>query len=370
MRYRDSTSRHEEELRAWAGALLVEGSAPRQAPVSDYQEIGTFLRHHGLEALIFGRMDRTSMPADVAAEWKAGLSRAAALELARKEEFVSVMRALSPQGQPSPIVFKGQALAYSLYPQPWLRPRVDVDLLIEKTRFDTVEKSLVGLGYERFNAIDGDLILRQAIFQKRSFHTMHAWDVHWAISNRPALAGALTYRRLLETATPRDVDGVSILVPDLVDALLIACVHLIGHHSADTRLIWLYDIHLLANALSEAQCHDFLRAAAAHAEMKSACRASLELTGLYLPTRRTRDLSRLLGSATGVRAPAVRSRFMHLLQDARAVRGSDRIAFVRQHLFPSPAYMTRRYGIKRRWQLPFWYVIRIGRALPKLFGRQ
>ena len=56
-----------------------------------------------------------------------------AVELARKYELVRVLESLAQSGI-APLLLKGAALAYSLYPSPALRPRADTDLLIRASR--------------------------------------------------------------------------------------------------------------------------------------------------------------------------------------------------------------------------------------------
>ena len=59
-----------------------------------------------------------------------GEMRAAAVDdVARTRELVRVAGALEGAGC-RPIVFKGAALAHTHYRQPWLRPRLDVDVLV------------------------------------------------------------------------------------------------------------------------------------------------------------------------------------------------------------------------------------------------
>lgn len=358
----------EEALRLWAAALLTRDTEARAPPVSDHQTIDAFLQHHGLEPLIAERA--ASHPVAGVPFASQSTMRRAAAEIARQEEFVRVLRTLRLRSRPPALVFKGQALAYTVYPKPWLRPRVDIDILIDRSDVDGMEKLLLESGYQRLNAIDGDLVLRQAIFTKRRFEITHSWDVHWAISNRPALARSLSYESLLETAEEVKIDGETMVIPSHISALLISGSHLIGHHGHDVRLIWLYDIHLLAQALPMDRYDDLLRAARDAPEIRSACHAALSIARRYMPSPAVNELCGLLDPGTRAWPMTTPWKLTSLLEDARAVERGARLRFIRQHLFPSRQYMTVRFGIKQRWQLPFWYVVRIGRAVPKLFRRR
>lgn len=59
-----------------------------------------------------------------------------------------------------------------------------------------------------------------------------------------------------------------------------------------------------------------------------------------------------------------------LWSDLRALPSwSQRFGYVVQTAWPSATYMKRRYGIDRRWKLPFYYLKRLVRALAKLVRR-
>ena len=49
--------------------------------------------------------------------------------------------------------------------------------------------------------------------------------------------------------------GPHALAPSPPLALLVACLHRTAHHGTTTRLLWLYDIHLLATTLSDRDWH-------------------------------------------------------------------------------------------------------------------
>lgn len=358
----------EEDLRRWAGRLLVGAGQRRDAPVEDDALVREFLLTHGVGPIL-----ATAPGNELPREWLHDDDHpdhlAVAAEMARKNEFVTVIKALQNAPGPDPIIFKGQALAYNTYPRPWLRPRCDIDALIEPDSFQPMVDVLRGLGYSPTDAIDANLILPQTSLSKKRHGVTHVWDVHRAISNRPVMANVLPYRELRDAAVAASVDGASFLAPDRVDSLLIACLHLIGHHGSDLRLIWLYDIHLLVDSLSDPQRRQFLHKAATRPEVQSCCHAALNLTQRYLPASRTDDLRCSLDPGAGRRWSS-RTYLVRLIQDARAVQKQNRPRFVRQHVFPSPDYMMRRFAVRRRWHLPFWYVMRIGRAIPKLFRRR
>jgi len=359
----------EESLRRWAGSLLA-GSRPSRPLAAGVNLTRDFLRSHGIEPSLVEKA-RTDPTLKRALPDESSLEHCVAVEMARQTEFISVIRALQAQCPSHPPVFlKGQALAYVLYPQPWLRSRSDIDALVPRDSIHAITNVLRTRGYRPANAIDGDLVLRQMSLAKRQYGIDHIWDVHWSISNRPAFQDLLSYKHLLDTGTPVTVEDVTFMVPNTVSNLLIACLHLVGHHAHDVRLVWLYDMHLLAERMSESQKQEFLDLAGGRPEIGAACHAALSLTGKYLLSQATAGLERALDPGPKHRLRLKRFYVARLFEDARAMDRTNRYRFARQHLFPSAAYMKERFGLKYSWQVPVWYVVRIGRAIPKLFRRR
>ncbi len=175
---------------------------------------------------------------------------AQAVELARQVELRSVLEALAGGGVRA-LVVKGAALAYTHYAAPHLRPRVDTDLLIAPADKATASALLQELGFTRAVMVDRDAIFTQAMFSKAGIgHVRHVIDLHWQISNRPVFRDTLPFNELWARAVPVPQLGPSANAPAPVHALLLACIHVVAHHPDDWRLIWLYDVALIARRLT------------------------------------------------------------------------------------------------------------------------
>lgn len=359
----------EELLRRWGGQVLANAGAAPPMPVADPEAVEAFLRWHGIEPCISHFLPEHH-PARPVALPEFNSRHAIAVEMARTHEFIRVLTDIQGRLPDPPIVYKGQALAHTLYPHPWLRPRGDVDVLVEQTCVSGFLGELQGHGYEKSLSTEGDLLMPQASMRRRHAGIEHVWDVHWGISNRPAWSDFLGYGVLREAAIDVPVDGISFCAPCPAHSLLIACLHLIGHHPGELRLLWLYDIHLLAASLSTGECRRFMDQAMERPQVRAACHAALEATQRYIPGEPTDELRRALDPGPGARWRGGRSYLAGLVEDAAAVAKGKRLRFVTQHVLPSSDYMMKRFGIRHRWQLPFWYVVRIGRAVPKLFRRR
>lgn len=296
---------------------------------------------HGVLPLIAWKLRRSGVPLSESLERDARFE--AAHDAIRQQELEALLAQFASAGV-ALLVIKGGALARTLYPHSSLRPRCDTDLLIDRELVPAAEDVLRNAGYAMEADSCGEIIRRQRSWTRVSSLGMrHSIDLHWALSNRQRYANVLPAAEVYARGVP--TVG-SVQVPCAADALLIAAVHLIGHHSAEHRLIWLYDIHLLHAAMSA----DELEAVAARARngrMALALDAALALA------------VRWLGDGRHTPDPASRDQLGDVIDDLRCAEGVRmRLRMIAEHLFPPAAYMMAKYAAKRRGALPALYVRR------------
>ena len=161
-----------------------------------------------------------------------------------------VLHGLATAGVPV-ILLKGTPLAYSLYPMPSARPRVDTDLLVPRHQVDRLRETMAGMGYEAPLFCDGELLFCQFPLQRTdAFGVVHRFDCHWRISTQSVFADVLTFDEVAPRSIPVPALGEHARTLAPVDALLLACVHPVMHHRNAESLLWLFDVHLLAASLS------------------------------------------------------------------------------------------------------------------------
>ena len=306
------------------------------------------------------------------AEFADELRAAAALDAAREPELRSVIAALADA---KPVLMKGAPLAYTHYQRPELRPREDTDLLISSDDKERVAAALESLGYQRTTEVDGLLVTGQFHFQRRDrCGVRHALDVHWKISNVRAFAEALSYDEIVAASATLPRLGPAARVPSAVHSLVIACVHRVAHHGDTDQLLWLFDIHLLAQSLTVAERDQFtalvterrLRAIAATGLAGAAAAfggIDTDWIAMLQPPRAVAE-----PSAAFIGGPM--RRVDVLTADlAATARWRDRIRLLFEHLFPAAAFMYQRYGTHRAAALPILYAHRIVSGAPKWFRR-
>jgi hypothetical protein len=342
---------------------LLDGCAAREISA---------LVHYKLSA--FREVD---WPAPVRIELARAAHSAAATELLRSREIAAALDALARHGV-RPLLLKGAALAHSVYGCAGVRPRADTDLLIRREDTDATRRVMRELGYADTLQSGGELLFCQFEMIKRdAFGVEHALDFHWKISTQHLFADVLGYDELAAAATRIGSLGAHARGPGDVHALLLACIHPVMHHGNTERLIWLYDIHLLASRLSAGDRERFARLAIDKG-MRAICERQLQSAaarfGTSVPALLTADGEGPANEASAVYLRPGRRWHHELGHNLRSLpRLRDRLRLLREVVFPNPTYVLKAYGSTGPWSatLPALYLLRIVQGTWKvLVGRK
>ena len=255
------------------------------------------------------------------------------------------------------LVIKGAALALSHYPSAGLRPRVDTDLFIEPAQQERAHQILLDANWQPIASNFSALVLPERSYQKRFSGALISLDLHWALSTRPLLARALPFATLYANSVAFDNAG-HWHMPCAVDALLIAAVHRIGHHRDHERFIWLYDVHLLWQAMTPHEQEQSL----SRAEQAGLCAILLDaLTpsqALFHTDISDTQRARLQRVKNEPGATLLRDALSDFAFDWRFASWRERFALVKQRVWAEPDYLRSRFNAKhapilslqvRRW---------------------
>lgn len=352
-------------------AAIVRGDTTALDAMSDADQdaLCAHAVQHGMLPLVCAQLaSGASAPPPLLAKLRRAAAADVAGDLAREQELRRLLTGLADAGV-DPLVIKGAQLAYTHYPRPDLRPRVDTDLLIPTDRRGTAHQVLLNLDYEPARQMGGDLVAYQAFYVKRrGGHPVHAVDVHWKIANSQVFADVLGYEELAAEAVP--ISRLSSVARGLspVHALLLACTHRVAHHFDAECLIWLYDIDLLARTMSQEEWRRFADLAAER-KVVTVCRRSLERAsrwfGTAVPDWVWRD-ARFQATREGeLSAGYLRAR-RHvgvIADDVRALATwSARWHLLYEHFFPPAHYMRTVFAPGSRLPLPFLHAGRLVRG--------
>ncbi len=336
-------------------------------PYTDDQAAQAFLdavARHGIQPLVARQIRRGVLidaPASVQHSLHHLALQHAAVELGLAAEVRRVVDRLASASVPV-LLMKGTALAYSHYPHPCLRPRTDTDLLLRPCDVAKAARVFEALGYEPLNMTRGDFVLYQRSYARTDrLGVRQVYDVHWKVAGPQSVSESLGWEELDQAARSIAALGEHARALGDIHALLLACVHRMAHHYDNRRLIWLYDIHVLASRLGEESLRALMHQSVEKG-VASMCIHGLELARERFGTRLPGDFESY--RAVGLEASA--SRFGSdvrmvdiLVSDLKALPGwRERLRLLREHVFPPVDYIRRRYGISSTLALPVLYAHR------------
>jgi hypothetical protein len=332
-------------------------------------------RYHGASALLLQRP--AEIPPALRALLQVEARQFAMWELADAEWVRRALEGLRRAGVPA-IVFKGAALAYSLYADSAERMRADTDLLTAPEDRRAAETALTAMGWRRLPGARGQLTSGQASYAVDA-DGGHTIDLHWRLSDSPLLSRMFGFRELLTHSQPLPRLSPLARGPSFVAALAIACVHMRYHavvpyfvdgvaHAGDRRLIWHCDIRALASQFEESDWAEFGTLAGARgvaAPCADALTAACERVGAPVPSaalRKLHEAPRDTAAARFLRA----ARLGRVWTEATALASwRERAQFFEEKLFPDAELMQGRYGPPAA--LPWLYVRRLAQEAAALW---
>ena len=366
-------------LADWAAQTLLSKPCPwpKEAETAGLQAVSVFFSNEGIGPLCHYALQtagaQDAVPKDVWDLLRQASHAAAALELIRSHQDAQVLQCLGEIGL-RPLVLKGAAYARTVYPQAYLRPRFDTDLLFaDKASAEKAWRRLEQEGYTLIpNVVEGRFVSRQRTCVKPTYGG-HALDIHWAISNTHTFVRALPYEELIQDAVPLPTVHEQARTLGAVHSLLFACFHLFGHVQIErkSQLLWLYDIRLLTEQLSDSDWRAFSQKAITKG-IAGICRNALDLVNEQFPTpmpASTRSDLRQAESQEAFRPDRLKTAFLYHLHDLKALdHWRDRLQCIGETLFPSPAYMRSKYERTSSAWLPLLYLHRAATGVADRLG--
>jgi hypothetical protein len=353
--------------RVLAAALRGEAPCwPFAGETASRAFVAAALRHR-VVALVVRQIRHGALqgiPAQVERTLAQAVVRQAIVEQRLAGETRRVIDALGCGGVPA-LLLKGAALAYTCYPHPCLRPRVDTDLLIRPRDSASTAAVFERLGYRGATMTGGDLLLHQRSYEMTDgLGVRHLFDVHEKIAAPHAVANLLQWEELNGQSSPVPALGIHARALGDSHALVLACLHRVAHHYDDPCLLWLYDIHLLAKRGQVADPF-FWREVGRLTQDRAAaamCARSLTRAREWVNTPVPSALMEALAARADNSAAAfARGRKIDvLLSDLNALSGwRQRLELLREHLLPPPDYIRSIYGVSSRLLLPALYAHRV-----------
>jgi Uncharacterised nucleotidyltransferase len=355
-------------------AALVSGRQVHPPPPEQRDRLVGLAREHRVEHLVAWQIakqrgDLSLWFGETGEGLWAEARSAAVVDAIRQRELREVLSRISMVGNARPLLFKGAALGYTHYPQSWLRPRLDTDVLISPSSTEEVFKAFSDSGYVRANSNSGTLVMSQVSFLRTdTFGVSHAFDVHWKIANWHLIARVASHAELAARAVALPSLGSAARTVSDVDALLLACLHRAAHHRDSRELLWIYDIHLLAGRLTSDDWTALLTMAT-RGQVKSLCHRGLALAADLFNTSIPDHVADDLAAARQEPSAIYLSRDIRLvdglLSDLRTMPLREGVRLLVEHIWPPVEYMRQKYGVTSRRSLLACYARRLATGVPR-----
>jgi hypothetical protein len=370
------------ELRKHTGDIcaILRGEAELRREYHRDDMIDSFLweaAYHGVQPIIHQLIQaqpdlKQTWPANIVSGCFESSIRHAMWERRHRELLESVFEAMSGAGI-VPIVFKGTALAYSVYASPFLRSRGDTDVIVPEGTQGRAGEVLEAVGFRCETGERGDVVTYQAPYTCRDQHTEpHEIDLHWRVNDSQVLSKIFSYDELAAESRPLPTLSRYARGAGPVHSLLIACMHRAGHRQCPVffggeeyyggdRLIWLHDIFLLSREFDSDLYEKFVTRAKEKG-LAGVCLEGLEdaQAGFKaeVPGQVLKDLRAASeeGAASRYLSSSVVKQYYLNFMAAEGLKLKSKLVF--QMFFPPASYMRQFYADTRPNWLPWLYVRR------------
>jgi len=267
------------------------------------------------------------------------------------------------------MLFKGPALAYTVYPQPHLRTYHDLDMLIHEEDLPRARAMLAGIGYTFYEEFRANVTNDRPGGYNFKLKPADSWlaaliELHTAPHDSD-IGMNFDVAALWANAQPITVSGEPALTMHPIDHLLYLCWHYRFH--SFSRLLWLYDLVVIARSGGDNFDWDRLVERAQRQKLATTAYYCLtwcrDLFGVAIPDRVLQTLEpprlcRLIierfvlpDPASALATPQGYTRRV-LAHHAMVDRSGELLKVGLRTLFPSRAIIGQRY--QRYWERHSW----------------
>lgn len=271
------------------------------------------------------------------------------------------------------VVLKGFALAYDIYSKSYLRPSVDIDILIEDKDIERSKVIFLKKGYQNIKEWEPKEVHLQFTYSKPLLQniTCH-WDVHRAISNDHEVSNLLPFSEVYARHSITKVGETWFKSISRPHAFIHASIHFLRHkYRKDTvRLIWLYDLFVLADKMTIAESDELILLVKSKG-LANIIMQAIEDTLVHFPSEYLNILKNkvqklpagnklnylLADSSNGLQ------RFARQLKSTKSI--SSAFVLVRETLLPPKEQIYSKYGNVSSKLLWLYYIKRVVSGMVK-----
>ena len=248
-----------EELLTYVRSVLQDESplAPA-ASLDEWSSLLNFLQAHWIIPFLYRKVGSLPQecrpPEPIADEMRQAFLFSRVRSLHMERQLREIIEGFQEEGV-RVLVLRGPALAFSLYPDPAMRPSCDLDLLVLPEQVVQARGILESLGYKclakRFE-VARDFFREECFVHQKNPGNKFPVDLHWVHWElHPFFKGSeeVDIQDLFQRACKVETPTLAFETLHPVDYLIHSAIHLIMIHKNEMRLSWIYDTALLAQHL-------------------------------------------------------------------------------------------------------------------------
>ena len=360
-----------------AAALIGEPLAIDRLVEIDSEQLVQLVIDHGVASLLHHVLSQSGSGSGCSTQLRELLTRPArqniALDMLRLHDLGPLLTQLDDAGIRY-LLIKGTGLAFTHYQRPYLRERCDTDILFaDRGAYDQAWKLLESLGYQRRKTLSGKFVGYQHCCWRRLGTDVHqVLDCHIKINDYLFYADTFGFEELMEHSIciSQLADSARTLGP--VHAMLMACIHHVATIPTGNanRLIWLFDMYLLAKSFTGDNWGQFLDLARDRS-ICGTCKYSLDVASEFFPVAVSAEVMAALGKAAEsepFKPDADMKRWAYYFYVFKFTRDfGSKARLIREHFLPSAEYLMEKYQTHNRLALPFLCVHRVIAGLRRYF---
>jgi hypothetical protein len=384
---RNALLRLPNDLLSYISSLLRDES-PRLPNVSmnQWSDLLSHLIQHGILPLLYWKicsmLQEFRPPEDIISQLKKAFLLNSMSYLQIKRQLGEIVRPFQSEGVRL-LVLKGPALGWSIYPDPAMRPSCDLDLLVLPDQIAQARAILVRLGYKclgkRFKHCK-DFYCEESFIPQNYARNNRPVELHWDLHSFSGISRDVRIEDLFLRAVKVESSDLTFETLHPVDALIHRAINMALYHNRVIRLIWIYDMALLARQLVVPDDWKVLQERSVAWRARLALENSLKMAqvwvGLKLPDRfsefsswpRPTETEVAAWSDALLRHNRITSFFR--LHWSNSSEPLEKTRFLFHLLFPNPKIIRIRYPPSHKWLIPLSYVRRWHRWLRQYFGNR
>ena len=262
------------------------------------------------------------------------------------------------------IWFKGLPLSLTVYPEPAVRPMVDIDVLLPQNQAPTALKLVESLSGCEPAMFDFEQTIH-AVFNVGPA-ALTKMELHWSLIAPKGSMLAPGMEWFLEQKSVVTNQDFPLLTFTPEAHLLYLCAHAeLSHGEAQFRLLRYLDIHLLISSTPEMQWDRLLQAAVACRwtyAVERALTIAKEQFGAELPRNLLVDLEKFRPVEEDIsfvlHLQQTGNRWQRTQQRLRSLPREQQLRMLAGLIAPPRRYIRWRYNVRQEWKLPLYYPYR------------